>query len=679
MSILKIPSLSLLAVLLTTAGCDEISKDSSGHTGKTEDTSDTDGSGGPGDVAFDDADEDGIIDGHESETEDTDGDGVADYMDDDSDGDGVPDKKEAGDDDPLTMPVDSDSDGVADYLDSDSDNNCISDEDEGTGDADGDGDPNYSDLDNDGDGIADSMEIGDDCAMPDSDGDGIYDYADRDSDGDGIGDVYEAGTNAFEDEPQDTDGDGVADYLDSDSDGDGTSDSAEGGVSAVDEEPRDTDGDGEYDFEDTDADGDAIRDDEEDSHGTDPYDADTDDDGFSDGGEVTAGTDPTDPTSVIDGLYVEVPERTEVEEIFEFELSIQMGDIAFLLDTTCSMSGTANAMASEFAEIVSELADILPDAQYGHASYDDYPYGSYGSASYGDKPFELRQQVTDDVRDMQSALSATTIHGGSDGPEAAMEALYQGSTGVGYDLECDGGYDSSYDVKPFKASPSDPFNGTGGQFYDASDDSTGDIGGYGFRDYALPIIVYATDNYLRDPDSDNTYYNGSPGGCPMDAGYSDVVTSVTDIGAYLVAVSTNSTLGVPQMKELAVATESYADTDGDGDADDALVFTWYGSDAEFRETVVDAIEDLVSAVRFSTLSLEIDGDEWGFVTEIDPESYEIEGEVEGEVVDFTLTFRGVVAATTEDQLFALTLNVLGDGSVLLDTMDIIIVVPGYSY
>lgn len=674
------PSLSFLAALLVAAvGCDDGGKDGSGGPGGVDDTSDTDDGSGPGgDVTFDDADKDGIIDGHESMTEDTDGDGTADYMDSDSDGDGVADKTEAGDDDPLTMPVDSDSDGVPDYLDSDSDNNCISDADEGTNDSDGDGEKNYSDLDNDGDGILDSEEIGDDCEAPDTDSDGIADYADRDSDGDGIGDAFEAGTTEWETEPQDTDEDGVPDYLDNDSDGDGVSDSAEGGVSAVDEEPRDTDGDGDYDFEDTDADGDAIPDEEEDSYGTDPYDADTDGDGFSDGGEITAGTDPTDPTSVIDGLYVEVPERTEVEEIFEFELSIQMGDIAFLLDTTCSMSGTANAMASEFSEIVSELADLLPDAQYGHATYDDYPYASYGSPG-SDKPFELRQQVTDSVRDMQSALSATTIHSGADGPESGMEGIYQGATGVGYDMDCDGTYDANYDVKPFKSEPGDPFSGGGGQFYDASDDSTGDIGGYGFREFALPVIVYATDNYLRDPESSNAYYNGSPGGCPIDAGFSDVVSSVTDIGAYLVAVSTSSTLGVPQMEELAIATDSYADTDGDGEADDTLVFTWYGSDSDFRETVVEAIEDLVSAVRFSTISLDIEGDEWGFVTSIDPESYEIEGEVEGEVVDFTLTFRGVVAATTEDQLFALTLNVLGDGSVLLDTMDIIVVVPGNSY
>jgi hypothetical protein len=36
----------------------------------------------------------------------------------------------------------------------------------------------------------------------------------------------------------------------------------------------------------------------------------------------------------------------------------------------------------------------------------------------------------------------------------------------------------------------------------------------------------------------------------------------------------------------------------------------------------------------------------------------------------------VVAATDSDQLFQLTLNVVGDGSTLLDTLDIYVLVPG---
>ena len=51
----------------------------------------------------------------------------------------------------------------------------------------------------------------------------------------------------------------------------------------------------------------------------------------------------------------------------------------------------------------------------------------------------------------------------------------------------------------------------------------------------------------------------------------------------------------------------------------------------------------------------------------------------GTELDFTLTFRGTVAATTEDQIFVLTLNVLGDGTTLLDSKDIVVLVPGTSY
>jgi len=642
-----------------------------GHETGVEDT-------GSSALHYDDADGDTIIDGEEG-AEDADGDGVPNYMDSDSDGDGIPDAREAGDDDPMTLPIDADNDGVPDYLDLDSDNNCISDADEGDDDQDGDGLPDEMDDDQDGDDISDTVEIGDGCDPPDSDGDGVPDYEDLDSDGDGIGDGYERGESEHDPEPQDSDGDGTPDYLDADSDGDGIADSEEGGTTTPTDEPRDTDGDGWYDFEDTDSDNDGLPDADEASHGTDPFDADSDGDGFSDGGEVAAGTDPTDPDSVIDGLYVEVPERTETEEIFEFELGIQMGDVGFVLDTTGSMSETASALAGEFSGIVAELAATLPDAHYGYGSFNDYAYSPYGVEG-SDRTFWLRQQLTDDLAAVQSTLSSvTTIHTGADDPAAGMEALYQAASGAGYDLDCDGVYDENTDILPFRSAPGDPFGGASEQFYDPSDPSTGTLGGMGFRDYALPILVYATDNNLRDPDSADSVYNAGPGGCPQDAGLSDVIPAVDSLGAYLIAVSANSTIGVSQMQELARETDSYADTDGDGFADNELVFLWYGTDADFRDTVTQAIEDLVSAIRFSRVSLQIEGDEWGFVTDISPDSYDVSGDVSGDVVDFTLTFRGVVAATTTDQLFALTLDVLGDESILLDSLDIIVVVPGSTY
>jgi hypothetical protein len=669
---------SLLPLLLLTAcsdsATDKVDADSGVEDTASEDTEPTQP----------DADEDSIIDLHEGEG-DADGDGKADFEDRDADGDTIRDIVEAGDQDTSTLPVDSDGDGTADYLDLDSDGNCISDaieagrSDGGAVDTDGDGTRDFQDKDNDDDGIPDTFEI-DSCAATDYDGDGTADYLDSDSDGDGIADQYEAGTTEFSDEPTDTDGDGVPDFRDADSDGDTISDRDEagnGGDATV--EPRDTDGDGRYDYADPDADGDALPDSAELAGGTDPFDPDTDGDGYSDGGETTAGTNPLDASSVIDGIYVEVPERTSVEERFDFELNIEMGDIAFIIDTTCSMGGTISAIANEFATMVTDIQAVLPDAAYGVGGHDDYAFGSYGSAG-SDKPFYLNQQVTSDTSAVQSALRRLSTHSGADGPESGMEALYQAATGAGYDQGCNGRYDSSTDVYPFIASASDPFGGSGGEYYDASTVDGGVLGGFGFRDYALPVIVLAGDNYLRDPESSNSYYNGTPGGCPIDAGYSDVVTAFTDLGAYLVGVSVNGTTGYSQMVQVANATNSLADLNGDGVADEPVVQNWSGSSSAFRSTVVEGITQLVQAVKFTRVDLSVDGDAYGFVTAIDPAYYEgLGADDSGTVLTFTLSFRGTVAATTEDQLYRLTLNVLGDSSILLDSLDIIVVVPGTAY
>jgi hypothetical protein len=644
------------------------------------------GGGGGGAPAQPDADEDSIIDIHEGDA-DSDGDGKPDLEDRDSDGDGIRDIVEAGDTDPMTLPVDTDGDGTADYLDSDSDGNCIPDNDEagrsdgGAVDTDGDGTRDFQDNDNDGDGIPDRYELNS-CAATDTDGDGTADYLDNDSDGDGIADRYEGGTTDFSDRPVDIDEDGIPDYLDTDSDNDGLSDSDEGGTGGDPSvEPRDSDSDGRYDYADMDADGDSLPDASEVSMGTDPFDPDSDGDGYSDGGEVTAGTNPLDSGSVIDGIYVEVPERTTVEERFDFELNIEMGDVGFIIDTTCSMGGTISAVASEFVNIVSDLTATLPDAAYGVGGHDDYAYGSMGSPG-SDKPFYLLQQVTTDSSAAQAALRRLTTHSGADGPESGTEALYQAASGAGYDQNCNRSYDSNTDVYPFMASASDPFGGTGGQYYNSATVGGGTLGGFGFRDYALPVVVLASDNYFRDPESSNRSYNSTPGGCPIDAGFSDAVTAFTDLGAYFIGISVNGTLGYPQMIDFAQRTGSYADLDGDGVADEEVVQTWssYGGSTSFRSTIVNAITQVVQSVRFSRVDLFVDGDAYGFVTAIEPAYYEDLGADDaGTVLPFTLTFRGTVAATTEDQLYRLTLNVLGDSSVLLDTLDIIVVVPGTAY
>ncbi len=630
----------------------------------------------------DDQDGDSILDLHEGE-DDADGDGTPNYLDLDSDGDGVGDAFEAGDDVLATLPVDTDQDGLPSFLDLDSDGNCLTDVYEArlTGqvpaDSDGDGAYDAGDFDDDGDTILDIYEITDDCGDRDSDGDGTHDRLDIDSDGDGIGDLYEAGTTEFSTEPADTDGDGVPDYLDHDSDGDGISDTDEGGVTDPTQEPRDTDGDGLYDSADVDADGDGLRDDEELAvYGTDPYDADTDGDGFTDGTEDVAGTNPLDAESFPDGIYVVLGERSWVEEEFEFDVRIEQADIAFLLDSTCSMTGTMNALAGEFSGIVTDLASLFPDAEYGFATFDDFAYAGYGERGV-DKPFILRKQITSNLSAMQSELSGVPTHNGVDGIASTLEAVYQAAAGAGYDQNCDTVYQDVTDILPFLADSDDPFGGLGGQAYSESTPGGGDIGGMGFRDLSLPIIVYASDTTMRN----RADGYGVPGGCPGEATADDVVSAAQDIGAQLLGICVGGVVCRPQMEALAEATDSYADLDGGGEPDDLLVVDWTGSDDEFRETVTGALEDLVGSIRFDTVELVFEGDEWGFVASVEPALYENVDELaDGDtVLTFIVGFVGVVPALTEDQTFAMTMNVIGDESVLLDTQDITILVPGAAY
>ena len=600
---------------------------------------------------------------------DTDGDGEADYLDLDSDGDALEDALEAGDADVITLPWDSDFDGTPDFRDLDSDENCLSDESEKAFDSDSDGIGSHADLDDDGDGIPDTAEM-DGCERIDSDGDGIYDHRDTDADGDGIGDLFEGDISAYDSTPRDSDSDGVPDYLDDDSDNDGFPDADEGQAPADTEPPADTDADGDPDFRDIDADGDGINDADEAAYGTDPLLSDTDGDGFPDGMEVSAGTSPTDPGSTFEGLYVVVDERQTIEEHFDFELQLKMGDIGFLLDTTCSMSGALNSMASEFSQIVTDLSATVPDAEYAVATYDDYNYGGFGTS--GDKPFILVQQVTSDTASVQSALSGLYVHNGVDIPESTLEGIYQSITGAGFDQDCNGRYDASTDVLPFQADPADPFGGTGGQFYRAGGAGGGTGGGMGFRDYALPVVVYVTDADFRDPG--NGY--GAPNGCPSVANSTRAANATTNLGAYLIGIGMNN-VPIPQMNALAQDTASYADLNGDGRSNEELVFTWNsGQASQLRTTIIDAIDELVSSIRIEEVTLEIDGDTEGFVVAVDPPSHQINANANGQTIRFNLTFLGAVPEQPTPQFYHLTLNVIGDGTLLLGQQEIFVLIPG---
>ena len=74
------------------------------------------------------------------------------------------------------------------------------------------------------------------------------------------------------------------------------------------------------------------------------------------------------------------------------------------------------------------------------------------------------------------------------------------------------------------------------------------------------------------------------------------------------------------MQTLAAATGSYGDTDGDGAADNSLVFDWsvYMSTRPSSATSWSRPSTIWGGDRLRLDLTEIEGDEWGFVTDIRP-------------------------------------------------------------
>ena len=151
---------------------------------------------------------------------DSDGDGVANCVDEDDDGDGDPDATDCAQFDPAIHAAATEiCDGV--------DQNCNGIADDGFDDIDGDGLADCVDDDMDGDTVTNAIDNCPALANPgqgDLDGDGKGDACDPDDDNDGIPDTFDV-CPVDPDPPQaDTDGDGAGDVCDLDDDNDGTPD-----------------------------------------------------------------------------------------------------------------------------------------------------------------------------------------------------------------------------------------------------------------------------------------------------------------------------------------------------------------------------------------------------------------------------------------------------------------------
>lgn len=641
-----------------------------------------------------DSDDDTILDVHEGDV-DPDKDGLPARFDQDSDGDGIGDRFEAGDDDLLTYPVDSDADRKPDFRDLDSDGNGIPDAREPRGatvpkDFDQDGIADFADLDDDNDGVSDVLELREGGHLH-SDGDSDPDHIDLDSDDDGISDAVEAWCAPGRTRLCDTDNDGVPDLRDTDSDGDLIRDAEEGACDS-DGNPVDTDGDGRADFRDKDSDGDGIDDLSEVRSGSDPRARDTDGDGFTDGAEQQMGTDPLDPTSVFDGLYVEVKERTEREEAYLLDVGIGRVDVVLLIDPMLNRADIFDEVRLVARWLPTEVDNLAMGVAFIGA-YDPKPWGwTEGAACFHpfDGPFSTEPTVplyrtvptTPAIEVVQAELEGWPNYQQAClwGVNGAVlpEALHQLGSDTGYDLECDGALHARTDLAPAWPRRGDAFGGATEPLQEAWH-----IGGYRFRPWSRRVVVGVMDARPPtpgDPLPDDCWqlsedlYTTGPGGCPGDATVDDAIASLGSVGASYIGWTRNA-IGCQTAEEvherIARGTKSMADLDLDG-VEEPLVLTLAGGGDSVR--VVEGINALIADMKWTTAIVQVQDDPNGLVAAVSPDKLTHADVADGSA-SLQVTFRGTVPATEGDQVFEIGLDVLGDGRVLLDRRRVVVVVP----
>lgn len=614
---------------------------------------------------------------------------------------------------------DRDGDGIVDELDDDANGDGQRDADQ-RGDFDADGDPDRIDIDVDGDGIANVEELGPDGRPVDSDGDGEPDTRDLDSDGDTLTDRDES--------TRDYDDDGTGAWRDLDADGDGVPDAVEAGDAnpatppvecAV--EDREDAADTAPDFRDADSDDDGLGDGEERALGTNPCARDTDDDGTGDllEGVYERTVCPSPGSSPDCGcatraecgvppehFSVVLPFRGEpVTRQLEFGTTIRTADVFFVTDTTGSMSGTlANVkrtVATPGTGLIARIGESIPDAWVGGGQLDDFPFGTYGALP-DDRPFRLAIGMTSPSRsnEVQAAFDAMNLHSGADSPESQVEALFQIVTGEAVEWT----YGGTRSSQPAYAAA------CGADRWGAAC----------FRATALPIIVMFTDVC-----SHNGPLNEDLGACPTYEGISpspvtwtQAVAAMRARGARFVGVNTGgatcaSSARTPGGTPCWLLRRTAQETGSVDLLGQPLVYDLAnGADVEtFSSTVASAIETIATRVPMdvdTTLRDDLtdpDGvDATRFVARREPacsgtdtscwtappemasrdavaavDTSTFFAVVPGTRVRFDITFRndfrpgGVTA-----QAFAAYLEVRGAGGAVLETRQVLVVVPADS-
>ena len=195
-------------------------------------------------------------------------------------------------------------------------------------------------------------------------------------------------------------------------------------------------------------------------------------------------------------------------------------DVFLLFDDTGSFSGQGDDLALAFSptepdNIIDALIDAFPETTFG---FGVGVFEDYSTEGPDNRPFVLNQPIiTLDAEDsgvdfdvaITSALTRDIPGGGVDLPESLIEALFQVALGLGFDGNDDGDTSDSGLAGLASTQISPGFSGDVPAFSSFTKDlpnnvllPSGSLGGVGFRNGALPIILVATDiGTVYEPDN----------------------------------------------------------------------------------------------------------------------------------------------------------------------------------
>ena len=260
---------------------------------------------------------------------------------------------------------------------------------------------------------------------------------------------------------------------------------------------------------------------------------------------------------------IEVPfDGGPVDLQLDVQAQVGRADVVFLIDRTASMMDEIGQIRETLrTQLAPAIRRAIPDSELAVATFADFPLDPYGSASDGDQPFTLRQRVTPDVAQVQSAIASIELGNGQDIEESQVEALYQLMTGEGL---------SPY-VERSSGCPR---------------------GGFGyacFRSDALPVVLLFTDA---------RFHNGPGGAFPYESGrlrgaatYAGAIDVLQRRGARVIGF--NSSDGASGVREVLRQLARDTDTIADGDP---LVYDIGTRGQSLGTSVVSAIETFAGTV-----------------------------------------------------------------------------------